>query len=242
MSMSKRKHHTPVEEETHPVAKKMMVVEEVAPEAPSVESSEAPSEVEAQKIEEAPSVSETLAESSAPVENTTPVTPIPVEVVPESYEENKSSYLWIIIPVALLVGAFVGGLITYFSGISKLNEPEVIPSPLPSVESVASPSPSPVASTVKREDFKLQVLNGSGVSGLAGKAKMYLEGLGYKSVAVGNANVSNLTETKIAVKGKNDEALALLKADLAKNYTVAAEIDTLPASSPYDFVITLGSK
>lgn len=164
----------------------------------------------------------------------------PVEVIEEEVE--KTNYLWIIIPTALLIGALVGGLITYFSGISKLNT-DVTPTPVASKQPVveATPSASP-STTIKREDIKLQVLNGSGVSGLAGKAKTYLEGLGYKDVAVGNASVSNLVETTIAVKDSKKELLDIVSADLSKNYKVAKTIDTLVTTSKYDFVITLGSK
>src|SRR3989339_1198279 len=75
-------------------------------------------------------------------------------------ENEKANYLWIIIPTALLVGALVGGLITYFSGISKLQTVENSPTPVVSIEPKASPSASPSAS-IKRSEIKLQVLNGS---------------------------------------------------------------------------------
>src|SRR3989344_9303257 len=79
-------------------------------------------------------------------------------------ENEKANYLWIIIPTALLVGALVGGLITYFSGISKLSNSNVSPSPVSSSTPEASPSATPLAS-IKRSDIKIQVLNGSGKSG-----------------------------------------------------------------------------
>ena len=165
-------------------------------------------------------------------------------VEPEAIvEEEKSNYLWIIIPTALLVGALVGGLITYFSGISRLSETdqEIAPSATvaPSAEPTPTASPS---SSLKREEIKLQVLNGSGISGFAGKAKTYLEELGYKDVMTGNAATSDFTNTIISVKDSKKEFLETIKTDLAKNYKVAEKTETLSASSKYDFVITLGSK
>jgi hypothetical protein len=158
-------------------------------------------------------------------------------------EEEKSNYLWIIIPTALLVGALVGGLITYFSGISRLSETdqEIAPSATvaPSAEPTPTASPS---SSLKREEIKLQVLNGSGISGFAGKAKTYLEELGYKDVMTGNAATSDFTNTIISVKDSKKEFLETIKTDLAKNYKVAEKTETLSASSKYDFVITLGNK
>ena len=158
--------------------------------------------------------------------------------------EEKTNYLWIIIPTALLVGALVGGLITYFAGISKLNDSVATPSPvatIPSSEASATATPTPVTES-KRSEIKLQILNGSGVSGLAGKAKTYLEGLGYKNVVAGNAPTSDFTETVISVKDGGDDFLETLKTDLSKNYKVAKETEILSASSKYDFVVTLGNK
>ena len=156
-------------------------------------------------------------------------------------ENEKANYLWIIIPTALLVGALVGGLITYFSGISKLQTVENSPTPVVSIEPKASPSASPSAS-IKRSEIKLQVLNGSGTSGFAGKAKTYLEGLGYKDVAVGNAVSSDFAETEIQIKDNVEEFLDTITTDLSKTYTVAKDTKTLTASSKYDVVITLGKK
>lgn len=177
---------------------------------------------------------------SEPAMDTEPVKKVEEEVI---IEEEKTNYLWIIIPIALLIGALVGGFITYFSGISRLTETDASPSPIASVQPTVEPIPtaSPSAN-FKRDTLKLQVLNGSGVSGLAGKAKTYLESLGYKDVAIGNASVSNLTETIISVKESKKDLVENIRTDLAKNYKVAKETETLVATSKYDFVITLGSK
>lgn len=170
------------------------------------------------------------------------VEPVAVNIEAQDEEEEKTSYLWIIIPTALLIGALVGGLITYFSGLSKLNA-DATPSPVASALPEVSPEPTIAPeSNIKREEIKLQVLNGSGVSGLAGKAKIYLEGLGYVSVQTGNAANSNFTETVVAVKDSKKEFTESVVADLSKNYKVAEKTEVLPASSKYDFVITLGSK
>jgi len=165
-----------------------------------------------------------------------------IEVGLNNEEEEKTNYLWIIIPTALLIGALVGGLITYFSGISKLNvEPVSSPESTTSATVEPTPTASP-SSTVKRDLIKLQVLNGSGVSGLAGKAKTYLEGLGYKDVQTGNASMSDLVETTISVKDEKKDMLETIISDLSKNYKVAEKTETLAKTSKYDFVITLGSK
>lgn len=183
-------------------------------------------------------------EVEAPVEAPVVESKLEPEVKTETEvveEEEKSSYLWIIIPTALLVGALVGGLITYFSGISKLPETDSSPSPIASIPAEASATPEAKVE-MDRSKISLQVLNGSGISGFAGKAKTYLEGLGYKDVMAGNAATSDFTDTIISVKDSKKEFLETIKTDLAKNYQVAKKTETLSASSKYDFVITLGNK
>ena len=190
---------------------------------------------EVEAIEEAPKIEEVKTE-----ENKTPEVHETTHI-PEQLDEEKPNYLWIIVPTALLVGALVGGLITYFSGISALSSVPT-PSPIATIEPEVIATATPTTSNVDRSVIKLQVLNGSGVAGLAGKAKTYLEGLGYKDIVVGNASVSNLTETTISLKADKKDLLETIKTDLSKNYKVAEETETLSASSKYDFVITLGSK
>ena len=165
----------------------------------------------------------------------------PVEVIEEEVE--KSNYLWIIIPTALLIGALVGGLITYFSGLSRLQVADQTPSPVPSVEPMVTSTPvaSP-SSTIKREDLKVQVLNGSGISGEAGKAKTLLEGLGYKNVDTGNASSSDYAQTEISIKTTSKDALATVIKDLSTKYSAVEASKPLVVTSKYDLVITLGKK
>lgn len=218
--------------------KKMVVVEEVEVDEPKVKS---------QKIEESEEVKEekddkevTQSEEIKKEDET------PVQYISENNDEyeDRPNYLWIIIPTALLVGALVGGLITYFSGLSKLTTPVATATPVETSAPVATATPvaSQPKTDVKRDTIKLQVLNGSGTAGFAGKAKTYLEGLGYVDVVAGNAPTSDFEDTVIAVKESKKDLLDIVKADLSKNYQVNNETEVLAASSKYDFVITLGKK
>lgn len=165
----------------------------------------------------------------------------PVEVIEEEVE--KTNYLWIIIPTALLVGALVGGLITYFSGISKLDINSPTPSPIATTEPVVESTPSATpASTIKREDLKVQVLNGSGISGEASKAKTLLEGLGYKNVDTGNASSSDFAQTEISIKVASKDALATVIKDLSSKYSAVEASKPLVITSKFDIIVTLGKK
>lgn len=205
----------PKEEKSEP-KKKMVVVEEV----PDVEEKTPVEVTEKSKIEQVTT---------------------PVEVIEEEVE--KTNYLWIIIPTALLIGALVGGLITYFSGLSRLQVADQTPSPVPSIEPVVTSTPvaSP-SSTIKREDLKVQVLNGSGISGEAGKAKTLLEGLGYKNVDTGNASSSDFAQTEISIKTTNKDALATVIKDLSTKYSAVEASKPLVITSKFDIIVTLGKK
>lgn len=202
--------------------KKVVVVEEVTDTVEELKKDEASEDVKTPEV----------VKSVEPVET--------VEPVADEFE--KPNYLWIIVPTALLVGALVGGLITYFSGLSRLEEADRTPSPVPTVvETEPTPTASP-SSTFKRDGLKLQVLNGSGVSGAAGKAKTLLEGLGYKDVDTGNASSSNFVKTEVSVKESAKEYLDLVIKDLSKEYEATAAAKVLSNTSKYDIVITLGQK
>lgn len=209
----------PKEEKSEP-KKKMVVVEEI-----EEEKKEDAEVIEAPKEEAKINKDEIKSDS---------------EINSESFE--KTNYLWIIIPTALLIGALVGGLITYFSGISKLN-PESTPTPVVTIQPTIQPTPtaSP-SSTLKKDVLKIQILNGSGVSGAASKAKTLLEGLGYKEIDTGNANMSDLAQTEIAIKDTKKEYLDLIIKDLSKSYTAIEASKALVSTSKYDLVITLGKK
>ncbi len=206
--------------------KKVVVVEEVADTVEELKKDEVSEDVKTPEVVKS-------VESVEPIET--------VEPVADEFE--KPNYLWIIVPTALLVGALVGGLITYFSGLSRLESTDSSPTPV--ATSVSETKETPVASNTsnfKRDGLKLQVLNGSGVSGAAGKAKTLLEGLGYTSVDTGNASSSNFVKTEVSVKESTKEYLDLVIKDLSKEYEATAAAKVLSNTSKYDIVITLGQK
>ena len=109
-----------------------------------------------------------------------------------------------------------------------------------------TPTPSPVAIATPvpvfdLKDFKIQVLNGSGVAGLAGKAKDKLEALGYPEVTVGNADSKDYTETEVAIKKAKSGFVADIKKDLS-DYTLSQDSGTVTGDSEFDVEIILGSK
>jgi hypothetical protein len=88
-------------------------------------------------------------------------------------------------------------------------------------------APTPTVATPNRADITIEVLNGGGVPGAAGKMKTFLEDKGYKVGSTANADAYTFDETEIDVKPGKEAYLKLLQADLASDYTVGTSTATL---------------
>lgn len=107
--------------------------------------------------------------------------------------------------------------------------------------------PTPVVEVTRglpldRADLVVQILNGSGVPGLASKAQDFLTPLGYKEIKIGNAKKYDYPETVIQIKEDKNAYLDMIKKDLSVKYTLAQKIETLSKDSEFDLVIILGKK
>lgn len=104
-------------------------------------------------------------------------------------------------------------------------------------------TPTPVSSeeaTLKKEDVKIQVLNGSGVDGQAGKLKDQLGVLGFTNVETGNvegptSNAAIVIFSEGVAQDFQDEILIELK----KTFTTV-DTQQLPEAEGFDVVITTG--
>lgn len=159
-------------------------------------------------------------------------------------EEKKSrpgtvSFFWVIFLALFIIASLVvGGTLIFRAGVEKGRleaggVPNELPAPTPAV---ATPS-----AEVKREDLKIQVLNGTGKAGVAAIAKEYLEGLGYKDVEAGNADTSDFEETEISIKDSKKDYLTILTGDLSEKYQLSETAKTLSNANDFDAVITIGT-
>lgn len=161
-------------------------------------------------------------------------------------EESKSDIkLFILVAVitALVVAALAGGIYVYLNGISNLSKPTPAPSAAPVIETTPTPTPTAsAAAEVKLSTYKVQILNGSGKIGEASKAKALLEKEGFKISNTANAATFDFTDSIIEAKETvGESAITTAEDALSKTYSVKAG-DTLPASSTYDIIVTIGSK
>lgn len=172
----------------------------------------------------------------------------PAEEAPAALavEESKSDVkLFVLVAVitALVVAALAGGIYVYLNGINKLSTPTPTPSETPII--METPEPTATASPaaeVKLSTYKVQILNGSGKIGEANKAKALLEKEGFVVGSTANAASFDFTDTIIKAKATVAESVVNTAKDaLSKTYSVKIG-DTLPASSAYDIVVTVGSE
>lgn len=112
--------------------------------------------------------------------------------------------------------------------------------PTPTPEPTLTPTPTPAP--ILRSDLKVQVLNGSGVPGRAGKVEEFLKGLGYQVLDTGNAKAFSYKKTEIRVKDDKKDYLSLLTEDVSREYEVDEETKTLEEESEYDAVVIVGSQ
>lgn len=169
--------------------------------------------------------------------------PGPHTVVPEISVHRKPRIrpiiIWaIIVVVAALV---VGGIIMVASGKAG-SFPSLMATPTPAPTSSPSPTPTPDLSSLDRSTLAVQVLNGSGVAGSAGKMKDLLEEKGYTVENTGNADNYDYETTEILVKPESKAYLVLLEGDLQESYSLGTPTATLADDVPYDVRIVVGKE
>lgn len=138
----------------------------------------------------------------------------------------------------ILLGLLVfGGLILYESYGNNIMGSFINPSPTPT----KAPPPTPTQAVLNPAEYQIQILNGSGVSGVAGTVEDTLNDAGFIETTTGNAKEYGFTDTEVAMKIDVPKALfGKIKSTLS-GYSVV-EVTSLPSDSEYDVVITVGTK
>ncbi len=98
-----------------------------------------------------------------------------------------------------------------------------------------TPTPS-----VNKANITVQVLNGSGAPGVAGKMAATLKNLGYTVSSTGNAQSFDYANIVIEVKKSEPDILAQLKTDLNKSYTLGTASATLSSTNSTDAIVIVG--
>ncbi len=136
----------------------------------------------------------------------------------------------------LFVVALIGfGIVSYSRGTFAMPQLKAQPTPTPTVAPTATPTPS-----MDKSLLHVQILNGSGTSGVAGAAKTILEEKGYTVAGTGNASAYDYEKTQIQVKADKVDFLAPLQSDLSGSYTIGTATADLKSSLPYDALVIIG--
>ena len=113
----------------------------------------------------------------------------------------------------MAVGAIVLGVLLlsfavwFFLKRGGGGETGLEPTPTARVEMAEEPTETPTPTPgVKKETISIEVLNGTGIAGEAGKVKTLLSGLGYKEIEAGNAEAYDYEATEVSFASDFPEA------------------------------------
>ena len=160
-------------------------------------------------------------------------------------EEKKSirkQLILLSLSLLLLIGAL--GYLLLWSEIIKnpwFKKPESLrPKPTKVIAPSPTSQPSPTAEPLTdKSAIKIQILNGSGIEGQAGKLSNLLQGIGYSNVAIGNTNDleqrTTITYSKLLPK---DLLLGITEA--IKNDFPDPTLQETSQSGEFDILITTG--
>jgi hypothetical protein len=166
----------------------------------------------------------------------------------EHKKGNLKALLFLTLLSALVVGFVSGGVYVYVSGIGKFPDPELQVNnetignvtATPTLAPAGTPAPV-VEENVDVSTLSVNILNGSGISGEAGRARAVIEGAGFKVGSVGNATKYDYKETVVQVKASvKSTAYDKLVEALEEKYVVEKG-DNLAANGSFDILITVGS-
>ena len=101
-------------------------------------------------------------------------------------------------------------------------------------------NPVDASTGLDRSTLSVEIQNGNGEAGVAGKGSDVLKGFGYKVAGTGNADNFDYVNVTIKVKSTKVNFLALLKKDLGFSYTVGSTSADLTSDSTADAVVIIG--
>lgn len=155
----------------------------------------------------------------------------------------------VILLIILITALFTSFLVYYYFHSKKPQETKsrtnIILFPTPVVKAII-PTPlikkdtNQIKDEIDKKELKIQILNGNGGDGVAGKGKDILIRKGYLNIETGNAGKYDYEKTLIYVKIREDKLFQLLKQDLEKDYEIDGKLYLLEKDSPYDAMIIMG--
>ena len=226
-------------------------VEEEAASAKSLEGEEAPGPegLEARRekpkeetpdavsVEEPARAEETLGEVK-PAEETSSVD---LTMSSEEGSQGKGKKVFIIVFVLVLIAGIVAGGLFYYKSKVAVTKDESGSSETvatPTLGSQTTPTPS---EEVKLSDYSVQILNGSGIPGEAGKVVDLLKKEGFSDLKTGNADSYSYTISEISLKKDTPEAVFAAVKKAMVGYKIVRQEEALDAKGDFDIKIVVGA-
>ncbi len=108
-------------------------------------------------------------------------------------------------------------------------------------ETTPTPTAKVRGAVTSAKTLLIEVLNGTGEEGVAGKMRDHLSGKGYEDIEVGNAENFDYQGVEIRIKEKYKQYLSTLENDIKDAYTISTNSGTiLPDTSSVDATIIVG--
>lgn len=201
-------------------------------------------EKEDEKSEEKPVKEEPEKEEPAEEEKEEAKDWTPSEEDTEEIEEKPSkTKILLVIFVVAIIGLIVGGVFYYRSRVSKTETTDQ-PEPTPTAsEETPTPTEELVTEEVDYSEYKVSILNGSGIIGEAGKVEDLISDLGFDSIETDNAESYDFQTTEISMKEDTpDAAISAIEELIGESFTVERTGTSLAENSTYDIIIIVGTK
>lgn len=158
------------------------------------------------------------------------------EGVIQEAEKKKPSRLWIYLIGLVVILAACGGVLfklgvfaNLFKQETKKAETEVTVTP--------TETPSPTVEAVDLTNYKVQVLNGTGITGEAARIKTMLTEAGFAEIEVGNTTATS--ESQIRLKEEVPEAVSSEVVSKVGDYSFGI-VRILTNEDKYDLIVVVG--
>jgi len=158
-------------------------------------------------------------------------------------KKNGGAKTLLIVGILVLIGIL--GYVIYKSASGKdngtaLTEPtpyQNMAAPDETVSPIASPTPTLAAAD--KTKVKIQIQNGTGITGEAAYLETLLKGLGYTNITVGNSPTQNATDTQVSYSSSvSSSVISEITAKLNTVYQSVKSVNS--TSTAYDVVIITG--
>ncbi len=212
-----------------PQVPQVMQVVEVAEEPVA----EAVEEQVAETVSEEPKEESKVSEFFSPSKETSSVGYPNISI----HKKSIAPIIFWAVGVCVLVIAIGVGIIIVSKGIFPISFARPTPTPTTKPTPIVTPTPA-----VNKKELEIEILNGSGIAGVASTLKKLLEEKGYTVAGTGNAKSYDYAKTEIQVKADKEAFLSILEADLAGSYVIGTATATLKDSLPYNAVIIIGKE